>query len=160
MSLRTACRRSPLLPGISFLLFGVAIALPAAGGTPEGTGMRWNEEPGRHTRAPIRAAEPATLAPAALPVRAARVVLVQGLVQAIEKDLFGRTERVAILSISDEGILVLNAVEDVSAGQKLKEHVGDAVTARSLILVKVDGRASLLVESFDVHARSDGGGED
>jgi hypothetical protein len=149
-----------LLPGILFLLFGAAIALPAAGGAPEGPGARWNEALGGHTRAPVRAAEPAHLAPVGVPVRTARVVVIRGLVQAIEKNLFGRTERVAILSISDEGILVLNAVEDVSAGQKLKEHVGDAVTARSLILVKTDGNAALLVESFDVHARSDREGED
>jgi hypothetical protein len=91
-------------------------------------------------------AEPAT----------ARVVFVTGVVDAIEKDFFGRPERVAIVSVGEQGVLLQNAVEDMSAGHELKDHVGEGVTARGVVMVKADGSMSLLVDAFQVHGDEGG----
>jgi hypothetical protein len=91
----------------------------------------------------------------------ARIVFVSGVVDAIDKDFFGRTKKVAIVSVSDTGALVQNAVEDASVGEELKSHVGDDVTARGVVLVKADGAMSLVVDAFEVHGDRGGfvGGE-
>lgn len=86
----------------------------------------------------------------------ARVVFVTGVVDAIEKDFLGRPERVAIVSVSDRGVLLQNAVEDMSAGEALKDHVGEGVTARGVVLVKTDGTMSLLVDAFQIHGDEGG----
>lgn len=67
----------------------------------------------------------------------------------------------AIVSLSDSGALLQNAVEDVSAGEELKHHVGKDVTARGVVLVKPDGSMALLVDAFQVLGEKDGfvGGE-
>jgi hypothetical protein len=80
----------------------------------------------------------------------ARIVFVTGVVDTIEKDFFGRPEKVAIVSVGDKGVLFQNAVEDLSAGAELKDHVGEGVTARGVVLVKADGSMSLLVDAFRV----------
>jgi hypothetical protein len=81
----------------------------------------------------------------------ARIVFVSGVVDAIDKDFLGRTKKVAIVSVSDTGALVQNAIEDESVGEELKRHVGDDVTARGVVLVKADGAMALLVDAFEVH---------
>jgi hypothetical protein len=80
----------------------------------------------------------------------AKVVFVTGVVDAIDKDFLGRPQKVAIVSLSDSGALLQNAVENSSAGRELKHHVGDDVTARGVVLVKADGSMSLLVDAFQV----------
>ena len=55
-----------------------------------------------------------------------------------------------------DSALFQNAVEDAAAGQELKHHVGEAVTARGVVLVKVDGSMSLLVDAFQVHGERGG----
>src|SRR5215468_8534456 len=72
---------------------------------------------------------------AARDLQNAKIVFVTGTVDAIDKDFFGRTQRVAIVSLSDTGALLQNPVEDVSAGRELKHHVGEDVTARGVVLV-------------------------
>jgi hypothetical protein len=81
----------------------------------------------------------------------AQIVFVTGFVDAIDKDFFGRPKKVAIVSISESGALLQNAVENISAGQELKHHVGEDVTARGVVLVKTDGSMALLVDAFQVH---------
>jgi hypothetical protein len=80
----------------------------------------------------------------------ARVVFVTGVVDAVDKDFLGRPQKVAIVSLSDSGALLQNAVENKSAGRELKDHVGEDVTARGVVLVKADGSMSLLVDAFQV----------
>ena len=87
-------------------------------------------------------------------VEKARIVFVTGTVDSLKKDFFGRTKRVAIVSVSDTGALMQNLVEDEAAGEELKRHVGEDVTARGVVLVKADGSMSLLVDAFQVR---DGG---
>jgi hypothetical protein len=82
--------------------------------------------------------------------QSAKVVFVTGVVDAIDKDFLGRPQKVAIVSLSDSGALLQNPVENSSAGQELKHHVGDDVTARGVVLVKADGSMSLLVDAFQV----------
>lgn len=82
--------------------------------------------------------------------QSAKVVFVTGVVDAIDEDFFGRPEKVAIVSLSDTGALLQNAVEDVSAGEELEHHVGKDVTARGVVLVKTDGSLALLVDAFQV----------
>ena len=86
----------------------------------------------------------------------ARIVFVSGVVDSIDKDFLGRTKRVAIVSVSDSGALVQNAIEDASAGEELKHHIGEDVTARGVVLVKADGAMSLLVDAFQVHGDKGG----
>ena len=86
----------------------------------------------------------------ALGRQSAKIVFVTGVVDAIDKDFLGRPQKVAIVSLSDSGALLQNAVENTSAGQELKHHVGDDVTARGVVLVKADGSMSLLVDAFQV----------
>ncbi len=93
--------------------------------------------------------------PVVIPNRPARVVFVRGIVESVEEDFFGRPERVAIVSVNDDGLLIQNSVEDAAAGGELKRHVGEDVTARGLILVKADGSAALLVQAFEVHGEAD-----
>ncbi|MGH7337771.1 MAG: hypothetical protein ACREI7_09340, partial [Myxococcota bacterium] len=50
--------------------------------------------------------------------QSAKVVFVTGVVDAIDENFFGRPEKVAIVSLSDTGALLQNAVEDVSAGEE------------------------------------------
>ena len=88
-----------------------------------------------------------------------RVMLIRGVVEPIEKDLFGRPERVAIVFVSSQGFLIQNPVEDVAAGEKLKDHVGEDVTVRGALLVKADGRPTLLVDAFEVNGSRDEGRE-
>ena len=83
-------------------------------------------------------------------VEKARIVFVTGTVDSLKKDFFGRTRRVAIVSVSDTGALMQNLVEDEAAGEELKRHVGEDVTARGVVLVKADGSMSLLVDAFQV----------
>jgi hypothetical protein len=83
-------------------------------------------------------------------VEKARIVFITGTVDSLKKDFFGRTKRVAIVSVSDTGALMQNLVEDEAAGEELKDHVGDDVTARGVVLVKADGSMSLLVDAFQV----------
>ena len=78
-------------------------------------------------------------------------MFVTGVVDAIDRDFLGRTQKVAIVSVSDEGALLQNAVENVSVGRELRHHVGEDVTARGVVLVKADGSMSLLVDAFQVH---------
>ena len=66
----------------------------------------------------------------------------------------------AIRFVSSQGFLIQNPVEDVAAGEKLKDHVGEAVTARGTVLVKADGRPTLLIDAFEVHGSRDDGGSD
>lgn len=80
----------------------------------------------------------------------AKVVFVTGVVDAIDKDFLGRPQKIAIVSLSDSGALLQNPVENSSAGQELKHHVGEDVTARGVVLVKADGSMSLLVDAFQV----------
>jgi hypothetical protein len=80
----------------------------------------------------------------------ARIVFVTGVVDAIDEDFLGRPQKVAIISLSDSGALLQNAVENVSAGEELKRHVGEDVTARGVVLVKADGSMALLVDAFQV----------
>jgi hypothetical protein len=87
--------------------------------------------------------------------RPARVVFIRGVVEPIEKDFLGRPERVAIVTVNDLGLLTQNPVEDAGAGGDLKDHVGEDVTARARILVKADGTAAFLVDSFEVHGLPD-----
>jgi hypothetical protein len=82
--------------------------------------------------------------------QSAKIVFVTGVVDAIDKDFLGRPQKVAIVSLDDSGALLQNAVENSSAGQELKHHVGDDVTARGVVLVKADGSMSLLVDAFQV----------
>ena len=82
--------------------------------------------------------------------QSAKIVFVTGVVDAIDKDFFGRPEKVAIVSLSDTGALLQNPIEDVSAGEELKDHVGEDVTARGVVLVKADGSLALLVDAFQV----------
>jgi hypothetical protein len=85
-----------------------------------------------------------------------RIVFVTGVVDAIDKDLFGRAQKVAIVSLSDSGALLQNPIENKSAGEELKHHVGEDVTARGVVLVKADGSVSLLVDAFQVHGEQGG----
>ena len=80
----------------------------------------------------------------------AKVVFVTGVVDTIDKNFFGRPEKVAIVSLSDTGALLQHPVENVSAGEELKHHVGEDVTARGVVLVKADGSMALLVDAFQV----------
>jgi hypothetical protein len=86
----------------------------------------------------------------------ARIVFVSGVVDSVDKDFFGRTKKVAIVTISDSGALLQNPIEDSSAGEELKHHVGEDVTARGVVLVKADGSMSLLVDAFQVHGGKGG----
>ena len=79
-----------------------------------------------------------------------RVVFVTGVVDALDKDIFGRPQKIAIVSLSDTGALLQNPIEDTSAGEELKHHVGEDVTARGVVLVKADGSMSLLIDAFQV----------
>jgi hypothetical protein len=79
-----------------------------------------------------------------------RLMLIRGVVEPIEKDLFGRTERVAITFVNSQGVLIQNPIEDVAAGEKLKDHVGEQVTVRGALMVKADGRPALLIDGFEV----------
>jgi len=88
-------------------------------------------------------------------VEKARIVFVTGTVDSLKTDFFGRTQRVAIVSVGDTGALMQNLVEDEAAGEELKRHVGEDVTARGVVLVKADGSMSLLVDAFQV--RGEGG---
>src|SRR5262245_15212411 len=94
--------------------------------------------------------------PPALGRQSAKIVFVSGFVDAIDKDLFGRAQKVAIVSVSDTGVLLQNAVEDMSAGEELKHHVGEDVTARGVVLVKSDGSMALLVDAFQIHGQEGG----
>ncbi|HKA16302.1 MAG TPA: hypothetical protein VKH41_14860 [Myxococcota bacterium] len=85
-----------------------------------------------------------------------RIVFITGTVDAVDKDFLGRTRRVAIVSVGNTGALFQNAIEDMAAGEELKHHVGEAVTARGVVLVKVDGSMSLLVDAFQVHGEKGG----
>ena len=104
----------------------------------------------------------ASPAPAKSPPAAARdlemakIIFVTGQVNAIDKDFFGRTQRVAIVSLSDTGALLQNPVEDTSAGEELKHHVGEDVTARGVVLVKADGSMSLLIDAFQIRGGEGG----
>jgi hypothetical protein len=89
-----------------------------------------------------------------------RLLLIRGVVEPIEKDLFGRPQRVAIVFVSSNGFLVQNPVEDVAAGEQLKDHVGEDVTVRGALLVKADGRPALLIDAFQVNGSRDEGRED
>jgi hypothetical protein len=77
-------------------------------------------------------------------------MLIRGVVEPIEKDLFGRTERVAITFVNSQGVLIQNPIEDVAAGEKLKDHVGEQVTVRGALMLKANGRPSLLIDGFEV----------
>jgi len=79
-----------------------------------------------------------------------RLMLIRGVVEPIEKDLFGRTERVAITFVNSQGVLIQNPIEDVAAGEKLKDHVGEQVTVRGALMVKANGRPSLLIDGFEL----------
>jgi hypothetical protein len=83
-----------------------------------------------------------------------QLMLIRGLVEPIEKDLFGRPERVAITFVNSHGVLIQNPVEDVAAGEDLKEHVGEDVTVRGALLVKADGKPALLIDRFEVNGAS------
>jgi hypothetical protein len=104
----------------------------------------------------------ASPAPAKSPPAAARdlekakIVFITGKVNAIDKNFFGRTQRVAIVSLSDNGALMQNPIEDVSAGEELKHHVGEDVTARGVVLVKADGSMSLLIDAFQIQGGKGG----
>jgi hypothetical protein len=80
-----------------------------------------------------------------------RVMLIRGVVEPIEKDLFGRPERVAITFVNSHGVLIQNPIEDAAAGEKLKDHVGEDVTVRGALMVKADGRPALLIDGFEVN---------
>jgi hypothetical protein len=80
-----------------------------------------------------------------------RLMLIRGVVEPIEKDLFGRTERVAITFVNSQGVLIQNPIEDIAAGEKLKDHVGEDVTVRGALMVKADGRPALLIDGFEVN---------
>jgi hypothetical protein len=80
-----------------------------------------------------------------------QLMLIRGVVEPIEKDLFGRPERVAITFVNSQGVLIQNPVEDVSVGEDLKEHVGEDVTVRGALMVKADGRPVLLVDRYEVN---------
>lgn len=80
-----------------------------------------------------------------------RVMLIRGVVAPIEKDFFGRPERVAIVFVNSHGVLIQNPVEDIAAGEKLKDHVGELVTVRGALMVKADGRPALLIDAFEVN---------
>ena len=84
-----------------------------------------------------------------------QMMLIRGVVEPIEKDLFGRTERVAITFVNSHGVLIQNPIEDVAAGEDLKEHVGEDVTVRGALLVKADGKPALLVDRFEVNGSRD-----
>jgi hypothetical protein len=88
----------------------------------------------------------------------AKIIFVTGVVDAIDKDFLGRPQKVAIVSLGDSGALHQNAVENRSAGEELKHHVGEDVTARGVVLVKPDGSASLLVDAFQVLDKESGEG--
>jgi hypothetical protein len=88
-----------------------------------------------------------------------RLMLIRGVVAPIEKDLFGRAERVAIVFVNSHGVLIQNAVEDVAAGEKLKDHVGDDVTVRGALMLKADGRPALLIDGFEVNGAAGEGFE-
>jgi hypothetical protein len=80
-----------------------------------------------------------------------QMMLIRGVVEPIEKDLFGRPERVAITFVNNQGVLIQNPIEDVAAGEDLKEHVGEDVTVRGALMVKADGRPALLVDRFELN---------
>ena len=84
-----------------------------------------------------------------------QMMLIRGVVEPIEKDLFGRTERVAITFVNSHGVLIQNPIEDVAAGEDLKEHVGEDVTVRGALLVKADGKPALLIDRFEVNGSPD-----
>jgi hypothetical protein len=88
-----------------------------------------------------------------------RVMLIRGVVEPIEKDLFGRPERVAIVFVNSHGVLIQNPIEDVAAGEKLKDHVGEVVTVRGALMVKADGRPALLIDAFEVNGSQGEGSE-
>jgi hypothetical protein len=90
------------------------------------------------------------------PRQTPRIVFVTGKVDAIDKNFFGRTQKVAIVSLSDSGALLQNPIENESAGEELKHHVGEDVTARGVVLVKADGSVSLLVDAFQVNGGQGG----
>jgi hypothetical protein len=84
-----------------------------------------------------------------------QLMLIRGVVEPIEKDLFGRPERVAITFVNSQGVLIQNPVEDVAAGEDLKEHIGEDVTVRGALMVKADGRPALLIDRFEVNGSRD-----
>lgn len=88
-----------------------------------------------------------------------RVMLIRGVVEPIEKDFFGRPERVAIVFVNSHGVLIQNPVEDIAAGEKLKDHVGELVTVRGALMVKADGRPALLIDAFEVNDSQGEGSE-
>lgn len=81
-------------------------------------------------------------------------LMVQGRVAAMERDLLGRPSKVAIVSLQ-EGLIVETAIEDEAAGEALKEHAGEDVTATGVVKLKADGTASFVVASFRVHPDGD-----
>jgi hypothetical protein len=76
-------------------------------------------------------------------------VTVRGTVDAVERDLLGRPQRVAIV-FPTRGMLVETEVEDEGAGAELKHHVGEDVTAVGVVKVKTDGTTSLVIAGFEV----------
>lgn len=161
MSIRPVSQRAKLLLSTALLFSSALFALVAESATLPGPTAAADVAPlpGACPSSGVAAeAIPAatTEQPVVFPARPARVVVITGVVETVEKTFFGRPERIAIVSVNDEGILVQNPVEDVAAGGDLKRHVGDAVTARGLILVKVDGTPSLVVDAFQVHEESTG----
>jgi len=137
---------SALFAAVVFLILALSSPAPAA----EGRTAEWRtaDTPDVAARMPD--------APSMQSVQIPRIVFISGTVDAVDKNFLGRTQRVAIVSVGDTGALFQNAVEDSAAGQELKHHVGEAVTARGVVLVKVDGSMSLLVDAFQVHGEKGG----
>ena len=130
---------------LSFVLSGaLAIASPAPAGAAGGRGVS------------DVAARPPDYPATASDRESAKIVFVTGVVDAIDEDFLGRPQKVAIVSLSDSGALLQNAVENSSAGRDLKRHVGEDVAARGFVLVKSDGSMSLLVDAFQVLSEEGG----
>ena len=132
--------------GLDFVwvLCAVVGAIAIAGAALAGT---WSVQPADLSLSDV-AAQP--------PRETPRIVFVTGKVDAIDKNFFGRTQKVAIVSLSDSGALLQNPIENESAGEELKHHVGEDVTARGVVLVKADGSVSLLVDAFQVNGGQGG----
>ena len=154
MSMQLDSQRARLVLPTLFLFLAVLLALVASGSERERSvalagGARSGDVCSAGGESDDRAIPGA--AAAILGDRRVRLIYLRGVVEPVDRDFFGRPERMAIVSVDDDGFLIQNSVEDVSAGRDLKDHVGDDVTVRGTILVKTDGRATLLVDAFEVN---------
>ena len=154
MAMRLDSRQAQLAFPILFLFLAALFALVSRGAELERSAASMGAAPGGGCTVAVDAEGTSFRSAEALPIlggRRVRVIYVRGVVEPLERNFFGRPERVAIVSVSEDGFLIQNSVEDVSEGGNLKNHIGDDVTVRGTILVRTDGSATLLVDAFEVN---------